>query len=98
MNYTHLFSEKQPFSYLHLSCHLFFVFSCIQHTCFFIQKGLYNPFPELYNGQVVAYQKHYDGDSKYPQTDPRESGTGESLMSGKIWKITPEWQTEQFSQ
>lgn len=30
----------------------------------------------------------------YPQTDPREPGTGESPASGKMQNITPEWQTE----
>ena len=34
----------------------------------------------------------------YPQTDCRESGHGGSPMSGKMQKITPEWQTEQISQ
>ena len=94
---------------LHLSCHhiLFFTlyntffciqFSCIQHTFYFPEKGLYKVFLYSYNGLVIANLKHYDGDSKYPQTDPRESGIGASLTSGKIWKITPEWQTEQVTQ
>ena len=30
----------------------------------------------------------------YPQTDPREPGTGESPASGKMQNITLEWQTE----
>ena len=34
----------------------------------------------------------------YPQTDCREPGGGGSLASGKMQKITPEWQTEQISQ
>lgn len=32
----------------------------------------------------------------YPQPGPREPGKGGNPTSGKIQKITPEWQTEQF--
>lgn len=33
----------------------------------------------------------------YPQLERRESGKGVNPMSGKIQKITLEWQTERFS-
>lgn len=34
----------------------------------------------------------------YPQTDCREPEIGGNPVSGKMQKITPEWQTEQDSQ
>ena len=77
---------------------MFSVFFCIQHTYYLPEKRLYNVFYGLYNGTVVAYQKHYDGDSIYPHVDCREPGIGGNPVSEKIWKITPEWQTEQIPQ